>query len=154
MFNAALTNSEPFAGYITNPIVVETVAWTSFFSNMAQNCSTLHNSSDSQSPIQEPLPVSFQLTAPPNCDIWRKPPSTSDFNAPFPLRSFPLSSFRAARVTIQAQWSTKFDQGGLLLILPGENGLDRKERRWIKTGVEFFNGRPNLSTVATDRWSD
>ena len=121
---------------------------------MPQNLYTLHNASGSQSPLQDPLPASFRLTAPPNCDIWRKPPSTNDMNAPFFLQSFPLSTFRAARVTISAQWSTKFDQGGLLLILPGEKGQDRKERKWIKTGVEFYDGRPNLSTVATDRWSD
>ena len=27
-------------------------------------------------------------------------------------------------------------------------------RKWVKTGVEFENDQPNVSTVATDRWSD
>ena len=26
--------------------------------------------------------------------------------------------------------------------------------RWIKTGVELYEGAPQLSTVATDRWAD
>lgn len=26
--------------------------------------------------------------------------------------------------------------------------------RWIKTGIEFFNGQPLIGTVATYRWSD
>ena len=26
--------------------------------------------------------------------------------------------------------------------------------RWIKTGIEFYNGAPMVSTVACDRWAD
>ena len=26
--------------------------------------------------------------------------------------------------------------------------------KWIKTGIEFYNGTPNVSTVACDRWAD
>jgi uncharacterized protein len=29
-----------------------------------------------------------------------------------------------------------------------------ESRKWVKTGVEFENDQPNVSTVATDRWSD
>lgn len=41
-----------------------------------------------------------------------------------------------------------------MLVLKGKPGSDEKQRRWIKTGIELFEGVPNLSTVATDRWSD
>lgn len=26
--------------------------------------------------------------------------------------------------------------------------------RWVKTGIEFLNGQPQISTVATYKWSD
>ncbi|KAL8896818.1 MAG: hypothetical protein Q9207_007522 [Kuettlingeria erythrocarpa] len=114
----------------------------------------LHNPSSRQPTLSDPLPTTFNLRTPPGVDIWRKPPSTNDFNAPLLLRNLPLPSLRSARVTVSAPWRTKFDQGGLLLVLPGEEGQDRKQRRWIKTGVEFFDGKPNISTVACDRWAD
>ena len=31
---------------------------------------------------------------------------------------------------------------------------DQPPEKWIKTGVEFYQGQPMLSTVATDRWAD
>ncbi|KAL8750762.1 MAG: hypothetical protein Q9184_006309 [Pyrenodesmia sp. 2 TL-2023] len=114
----------------------------------------LYNPSPHQPTLSDPLPASFNLCTPPRVDIWRKPPSTNDFNAPLLLRPLPLSSLRSARVTLSASWHTKFDQGGLLLVLPGTKGSDRNQRRWIKTGVEFFDGKPNISTVACDRFAD
>lgn len=112
----------------------------------------LHNASPHQVALPTPLPKSFTICTPPDCDTWRKPPSTNNFNAPLLLRNLPLSSLRSARVTVSADWKTKFDQGGLVLILPGKE--DRSQRKWVKTGIEFFEGRPNLSTVACDRWAD
>ncbi|KAG7009602.1 hypothetical protein G7Y79_00002g007170 [Physcia stellaris] len=112
----------------------------------------LHNASPHQPALPTPLPKSFTILTPPDCDTWRKPPSTNRFNAPLLLRSLPLSSLRSARVTVNADWKTKFDQGGLVLVLPGQE--DRGKRRWVKTGIEFFEGRPNISTVACDRWAD
>ena len=118
----------------------------------------LLNASSHQPKIPTPLPKSFSLRAPPGCDIWSKPPSTHDFNAPLLLRSISLSSLSSARVTVIADWTTKFDQGGLLLILPAHQqstqGGDQERRRWVKTGIEFFEGTPNTSTVACDRWAD
>lgn len=29
-----------------------------------------------------------------------------------------------------------------------------RERKWIKTGIEVYNGTPHVSTVACDRWAD
>ncbi|MCJ1285174.1 hypothetical protein MMC26_004512 [Xylographa opegraphella] len=62
----------------------------------------------------------------------------------------PLSSFHHAQVSICAEWKTLFDQGGLCIILPQNDG----KSKWIKTGIEFYNGAPNVSTVACDRWAD
>lgn len=114
----------------------------------------LQNPSPNQPSLSDPLPATFTLRTPHARDLWRKPPSTNDFNAPLLLRTLPLSSLKSARVSVTAQWTTKFDQGGLVLILKGKPGSDEKQRRWIKTGVEFFEGVPNLSTVACDRWAD
>ena len=36
------------------------------------------------------------------------------------------------------------------MILPQKGG----KSKWIKTGIEFYNGAPNVSTVACDRWAD
>lgn len=119
--------------------------------------------------LASPLPHLFVLTALPETDIWKKPPSHSSFSAPIAYTSLPLSSFKCARVTVVADWKTLFDQGGLCLILPeapkerqeeGEEGKEargrdrERGRRWIKTGVEFFKGAAHVSAVACDRWAD
>ena len=55
---------------------------------------------------------------------------------------------------MSADWKTKFDQGGLVLVLPGKGDIDRRQRSWVKTGIEYFEGKPNISTVACDRYAD
>jgi hypothetical protein len=102
-------------------------------------------------PSDESIPVSFSVMAGPDTDVWDKPPATSRFNAPILYRSIPLKSFKRARVSITAQWTTLYEQGGLILVLHNANGGDRK---WIKTGIEFTHGKAHLSTVAKDRWAD
>ncbi|KAH7018669.1 hypothetical protein B0J12DRAFT_746681 [Macrophomina phaseolina] len=115
----------------------------------------------------------FTITAPPGTDIWRKPPSTnrrvhrprhqlitllthpSSFNAPtLSLLSdsepVPLKSFQRARITLASPWTTRYDQGGLLLHATHPSQQDR----WLKTGIEFYQSRPYLSTVATLTYSD
>ncbi|KAI9805557.1 MAG: hypothetical protein M1825_000808 [Sarcosagium campestre] len=133
---------------------------------------TASNSPPSQSTppasASTPLPETFTLTAPPETDIWRKPPSTYSFTAPTLTTSIPLRSFRRARVTVSARWSTLYHQGGLLLVLPPSSSssasdnnakapitsVDARTARWVKTGVEYHDERPNLSTVAADAWAD
>lgn len=34
------------------------------------------------------------------------------------------------------------------------DGSDVLEQRWVKTGVEFYQGEVYVSTVAADRWAD
>ena len=46
-----------------------------------------------------------------------------------------------------------YDQGGLVFILP-KPGSDIKESKWIKTGIEFYQGSAYVSTVVKDRSAD
>jgi regulation of enolase protein 1 (concanavalin A-like superfamily) len=101
--------------------------------------------------------TSFALAPDPSSptDIWRKPgpPPVKTFNAPIIYKSLNLQSFQRARVTVSAAWSKLYDQGGLVLILPAA-GVDAVSQKWIKTGIEFYQGKPYVSTVAADAWAD
>ena len=99
-------------------------------------------------PTNEP----FIITAPPNTDIWRKPPNLDVFTAPILYRTLPLAKFGRVRVTVSAGWKTLYDQGGLFFARPqGDGSLTKK---WIKAGIEFFDGRACASVVAAEKWAD
>ncbi|KAF8811024.1 hypothetical protein BYT27DRAFT_6470907 [Phlegmacium glaucopus] len=122
---------------------------------------TLHHGSSalaiSQCQILDDLPTTMTYDQPltirarPKTDLWRKPPNTDIDNAPTILVSTPidLHKFHSARVTVSANWSTLYDQGGLVLFIPDED-----TKKWLKTGIEFVWGKPYVGTVATSRWSD
>ncbi|KAL2401516.1 hypothetical protein ABEF95_001089 [Exophiala dermatitidis] len=95
------------------------------------------------------LEKTFEITCSAGTDIWDKPPSTHSFNAPIIYQTTTVGSFKSARVTVSADWKDKYDQGGLCLVVQTADTT-----RWVKTGIEFLNGEPNVSTVAKDRWSD
>ncbi|KIV95894.1 hypothetical protein PV10_03495 [Exophiala mesophila] len=92
---------------------------------------------------------SFQIVSPPGTDIWDKPPSTHSFNAPIIYQTITVGAFKSARVSVSSDWKDQYDQGGLVLIAKSADTT-----RWVKTGVEFEYGVPNISTVAKDQWSD
>ncbi|KAL2866413.1 uncharacterized protein BJX67DRAFT_138835 [Aspergillus lucknowensis] len=96
------------------------------------------------------LPAEFTITASPSTDVWAKPPSTERFNAPILYKVISIDTFKRARVAFSANWSQKYDQGGLIFVLNGANG----SRKWVKTGIELTHGKPHLSTVTKDRWAD
>ncbi|KAK0387073.1 hypothetical protein NLU13_5386 [Sarocladium strictum] len=94
----------------------------------------------------------FTLSAQPNTDIWKKPPTTDVFNAPFrPHSKGPLTTFQSASLTFFAPYTTQYDQAGLLLTLTSPSTSAKK---WIKTGIEFYNSQPRISTVCCDSWAD
>ncbi|ROT36676.1 hypothetical protein SODALDRAFT_204714 [Sodiomyces alkalinus F11] len=98
---------------------------------------------------------SFTLSAKPGTDIWRKPPTTDVFNAPTKLRSTkPLSAFHSASVTFSGKWTEQYDQAGLVLVLQPRHSSNTTPQKWLKTGVELYNGVPQVSTVACDRYAD
>ena len=100
-----------------------------------------------------PSATEFQLATPASTDVWQKPgpPEVQSFNAPILYKSLPLSAFQRVRVTISGPWATLYDQGGLVFILPESSDGSRK---WIKSGIEFYEGEPWLSAVVADRWAD
>ncbi|KAI9889548.1 MAG: hypothetical protein M1814_005242 [Vezdaea aestivalis] len=97
-----------------------------------------------------PLPTDFTVSARPGTDIWSKPPSTRAFNAPILYQTLSLASFRKARVAVSADWKTLYDQGGLIIVAPQADG----SKKWIKTGIEHYGNKTNVSTVVADRWAD
>ncbi|PKS06713.1 hypothetical protein jhhlp_006787 [Lomentospora prolificans] len=107
------------------------------------------------------MPDTAQLSANPNTDIWRKPPNVNVFNAPSNPLLQTLTSFATARLSLSFTPTTQYDQAGLLLLFHPPNSAPGpaeeatlKSRRWLKTGIELYNGAPRLSTVACDRWAD
>ncbi|PNH38359.1 hypothetical protein VD0004_g8467 [Verticillium dahliae] len=94
--------------------------------------------------------MSFILEAGPGTDVWKKHPSWDVYNG----KHIPLTSFRSARLTFSAKWTEQYDQAGILFTLEPRNASDKKQRRWVKTGLEYYNGTPQLSTVACDRYAD
>ena len=50
------------------------------------------------------------------------------------------------KAKISGNYVTTFDQAGLMLRIDHEN--------WIKTGIEYVDGKQNISTVVTHRTSD
>lgn len=121
----------------------------------------------------------FTLSACPNTDIWKKPPFTDVFKgtarrlihhqphlasphpstnqsllAPFrPHSSGPVNTFASAAITFTTTYTQQYDQAGILLTItnPANPAAPRK---WIKAGIEFYNGSPRLSVVCCDAWAD
>lgn len=118
------------------------------------NLRSIHCSQDIPADFSNP----FSITCPPRTDIWNKPPETFSFNAPIIYQEFPnLTSFKSASVTVSAAWREKYDQGGLCIVISdpfrSNNSADRRQM-WLKTGIEFLSGKPHISTVVTNGWSD
>ncbi|KAF3006575.1 hypothetical protein E8E13_006715 [Curvularia kusanoi] len=101
----------------------------------------------------------FNLASPPGTDIWRKPPSHNAFSAPThpeSLPAHPLSAFQRARLTFAlppANELRQYDQAGLLLHLT-KPGVPDDKTKWLKTGIEWYYGKPYISTVGCDTWAD
>ncbi|KAK0743673.1 hypothetical protein B0T18DRAFT_415674 [Schizothecium vesticola] len=85
------------------------------------------------------------------------PPQLPNRHPPSLLTTGPLPSFLSARASFSFPWREQYDQAGLLLAFHPPSPSNPKSpspARWIKTGVEFYNGCPMLSTVSCDRWAD
>ncbi|KAI0603560.1 hypothetical protein F4775DRAFT_588079 [Biscogniauxia sp. FL1348] len=104
----------------------------------------------------------FTQEAQPGTDIWKKPPTTNVWNASITRTATGrLSKFLSARVSFRASWTERYDQAGLLLVPRRASSSSSASPppppppdRWVKAGVEFYEGAPQLSTVCCDRWAD
>ncbi|KAK2010657.1 hypothetical protein LZ32DRAFT_649031 [Colletotrichum eremochloae] len=96
----------------------------------------------------------FTLEAAPGTDIWRKPGHNA-WNIPTAhTSSEPLKNFLSVRATFSADWSSPYDQSGILLVPRRASEAAAPSSKWVKTGVELYDGRPHLSTVTCDRYAD
>ena len=117
--------------------------------------SSVRSNSENQSSSNLPTTMAYDepiiIHARPKTDLWRKPPNVDVDNAPTRLISTPIDihKFHSARITVSADWNTLYDQGGLILFIPGEDATI-----WMKTGIEFFEGKPFVGSVVTSQWSD
>ncbi|KAI1742293.1 hypothetical protein F4680DRAFT_45811 [Xylaria scruposa] len=100
----------------------------------------------------------FTLQANPGTDIWRKPPTTNVWNAPISRTTTGLlKKFRSARVTFWAPWTERYDQAGLLFVprrASSSPPTTEAPEKWLKTGIEWYLGEAQLSTVGCDRYAD
>jgi len=95
---------------------------TSLHVSSARSFSEDQISSDIPTTLAYDQPIT--IYARPKTDLWRKPPHTDSDNAPTRLISTPIDihKFHSARVTVSANWNTLYDQGGLILFIPSEDG--------------------------------
>lgn len=103
--------------------------------------------------LKHPIPDTkgkFEIHCGPSTDLWDKPPSTHSDNAPMIYQTITKGTFKSIKVNFSAEWKTKYDQGGLCLMVNPSSS----NRKWIKTGIEYVNDEPHLSTVVKDRWAD
>lgn len=87
----------------------------------------------------------FVMQVPPQTDYWRI--SHYGFtvdDAPFYYATY--GGEFEVKVRITGNYKTTFDQMGLMLRIDHQN--------WVKAGVEFVNGKQNVSTVVTHNTSD
>ncbi|KAG9189452.1 hypothetical protein G6011_06320 [Alternaria panax] len=88
---------------------------------------------------------SFTLTAPPNTDLWRKPPSGDTSTAPI-LYTALRNPFIVAEVTVSADWEFEWDQGGLVIFAGAPPGQIATATANATTALEV----PNVASIRLD----
>ena len=101
-------------------------------------------------PVSSPVDQDVIIHTPPDTDIWRPSLSKDNFTAPYLYTQIRTSDFQSVSVTVQANWRTLFDQGGIAITFPQDNA----PISWIKAGIEYTDGAPYLGVVATEKLSD
>ena len=116
------------------------------------------------------------IQAPPSTDIFASPTTGYHFSAPVVYITLPLRDFCSAAATIAVPCTLspssqekadnptlQFDQGGLILALLEKGrptptkeapGGKSDHPRWIKAGIEVWEGKAWGSIVVREKWSD
>jgi regulation of enolase protein 1 (concanavalin A-like superfamily) len=87
----------------------------------------------------------FTLAAPPNTDLWRKPPSGDTSTAPI-LYTALRNPFIAAEVTVSADWELEWDQGGLVIFAGAPPGQMASVTAAATTALEL----PDIANIVLD----
>jgi uncharacterized protein len=87
----------------------------------------------------------LQVTTHDRTDFWRRTFYDFTRDTGHFLHQTVTGDFTAA-VTVQGDYTTLYDQAGLMLRL--------SDTHWIKAGIEHTDGAPVFSTVVTNGWSD
>lgn len=82
---------------------------------------------------------------PPGTDYWRIPSVGFNLDSG-PFRFVDRSGDFEAKVRISGKYHELYHQAGLMIRID--------EKHWIKTGIEFVNGKQNISAVVTRDYSD
>lgn len=85
------------------------------------------------------------INVPPHCDYWR----ISHYGFTVDDAPFYYSTYGGefeAKVKISGEYKTRFDQAGLMIRIDKEH--------YLKAGIEFVDGKYNLSCVVTHKTSD
>ncbi|XP_014550955.1 hypothetical protein COCVIDRAFT_114109 [Bipolaris victoriae FI3] len=94
---------------------------------------------------------SFTLAAPPNTDLWRKPPSGDVSTAPI-LYTALRNPFIAAEVTVSADWELEWDQGGLVIFAgtpPGQIAARQAQQAAAAAAAAATTTSPQSTTTST-----
>lgn len=95
---------------------------------------------------------SFTLAAPPNTDLWRKPPSGDTSTAPI-LYTALRNPFIAAEVTVSADWELEWDQGGLVIFAgapPGQIATATAPATTTSSTTTTALEVPNVANITLD----
>jgi len=90
---------------------------------------------------------SFSLAAPPNSDLWRKPPARDTSTAPV-LYTTLRRPFVAAEVTVSADWELEWDQAGLVIFAGTPPG--RSSTAGPQQGSSTVTSRPISAVAASE----
>jgi len=135
------------------------------------------NLASQQAPISN-VKKPFTLSVPPKTDIFAAPTLGYHFSAPGIYKPIRTTSFISSRATISIPFdlpnpdtptnTLHFDQAGLLFVLPHPSLPDPSLKspgtksdtkmgmhpKWIKAGIEVWEGKAWGSIVVRDKWSD
>ena len=102
--------------------------------------------------LPEDFTKNFTIKVKPDTDIWRPNPTHDVFTAPHIYKTIAAKNFKSLAATVTADWKTLYDQGGIFLAFPQARA--DVPTKWIKAGIEYYQGRYALSVVGCDNFSD